>query len=193
MINGESKEDSSNRLSELLSSFSCQNDTDIESFLHNRAVEFEFLSKARTYLVCDEEVLDKEGHLEILGYFSLSLKTLSIPDGVSNRKRKELDGFNAKMHGEPIREVPCYLIGQFGKNSAIPKGKQILSGDELMEFAVTVVMSAVGAVGGRYVMVECHDKKVLLDFYNRNGFDEIARVPYAGIPMVQLIRKLVDA
>ena len=47
----ESLED--NALTELLSSFSCEKDSDIESFLHNRAVEFENLSKARTYLVFD--------------------------------------------------------------------------------------------------------------------------------------------
>lgn len=37
-----------NELLELLSSFSCEKDEDIEYFLHNRAIEFEKLSKART-------------------------------------------------------------------------------------------------------------------------------------------------
>lgn len=36
-------------LTELLSSFSCAKDADIESFLHNKAVNFEKLSKSRTY------------------------------------------------------------------------------------------------------------------------------------------------
>ena len=159
MINGESREDSTKRLAETLSSFSCANDTDIEAFLRNRAIEFEILSKARTYLVCDADVFEEEDRFLILGYFSLSLKTLSIPDGISNRKRKDLDGFNAKLHGEPIRDVPCYLIGQFGKNSAIPREQQILSGDELMELALSAMRPAVEAVGGRHVMIECHDKK----------------------------------
>ena len=44
---GEGKE-----LDKLLSSFSCEMDKDIEIFLHKRAVEFEKLSKARTYLIC---------------------------------------------------------------------------------------------------------------------------------------------
>lgn len=158
MINGESKEDSSKRMAELLSSFSCQKDADIESFLWNRSIEFELLSKARTYLVCDEDVLKQDGSLRILGYFSLSLKTLSIPDGLSNNQRKELDGFNAKIHGTPIREIPCYLIGQLGKNSSLSKEQQILSGDKLVDLAISVVMTAFESVGGRYVMVECHDQ-----------------------------------
>lgn len=41
-------------LSQILSSFCCEQDEDIENFLRNRAVEFEKLSKARTYLICDE-------------------------------------------------------------------------------------------------------------------------------------------
>ena len=48
-------------LSQILSSFSCERDEDIENFLHSKAVEFEKLSKARTYLICDEEQISKEG------------------------------------------------------------------------------------------------------------------------------------
>ena len=48
----ELKEDE--RVNRLLSSFSCAKDPDIEHFLHSRAVEFERLSKSRTYLIFDE-------------------------------------------------------------------------------------------------------------------------------------------
>lgn len=44
-----------NELHQLLSSFSCEQDADIEHFLHERAVDFENLSKSRTYLICDQE------------------------------------------------------------------------------------------------------------------------------------------
>ena len=53
--------------------------SDIASFFHSRAVEFERLSKARTYLIVDEISL-KQGTFTILGYFSIALKTLSIPE-----------------------------------------------------------------------------------------------------------------
>lgn len=48
-------------LTQILSSFSCEKDEDIEYFLHKRAVEFEKLDKARTYLICDEEQINTEG------------------------------------------------------------------------------------------------------------------------------------
>lgn len=42
-------------LKPLLSSFSCAQNQDIEFFLHNRAMEFERLSKSRTYLIFDQD------------------------------------------------------------------------------------------------------------------------------------------
>lgn len=117
---GELEEDK--RLEKLLSSFSCEKDSDIEHFLHNRATEFERLSKSRTYLIFDENELTAQdaAGLTVYGYISLALKVLTVADGVSNRTRKELDGFNAKIKGRPIRDFPCYLIGQLARNSAVP-------------------------------------------------------------------------
>ena len=73
MLINEMKE--GNELSELLSSFSCEKDEDIEYFLHNRSIEFEKLSKARTYLVLDKKQLEnKEKPLMVYGYISIALK-----------------------------------------------------------------------------------------------------------------------
>ena len=105
----------------ILSSFVCEKDEDIQQFLHSKAVEFEKLSKSRTYLICDQEQLenteDNSESLKIYGYISLALKVLSIPNEISNRMRKELDGFSSKIHGERISDFPCYLIGQLSRAS----------------------------------------------------------------------------
>ncbi len=173
----------------ILSSFRCEQDSDIETFLHNRAVEFENLAKARTYLIFSQEELE-EGRtpLTIYGYISLALKILTVPDSVSNRMRKELDGFSAKLHGQQLRDFPCYLIGQLSKNSNAEP--QMISGCELIETAYDIIASAVEAVGGRYIMIECRDKEKLIHFYQSNGFSEIDRIPDHDEPMVQMIRKI---
>jgi len=44
------------------------------------AVTFETLSKSRTYLVCDRDVLLTEGHLCIFGFFAVTLKVLDLQD-----------------------------------------------------------------------------------------------------------------
>lgn len=184
-------EEDNTLLNQILSSFSCEQDEDIESFLHNKAVEFENLSKARTYLICDEEQLADENfcldQLTIYGYIAVALKILSVPEEWSNRKRKELDGLSAKLHGEPIKDFSCYLIGQLSRNSKVPHDS--IAGKDLLQLAYDVIAAAVDAVGGRYMMIECRTEKKLVEFYTANGFEEIQRSSDGTHIMVQMIRK----
>lgn len=177
-------------LQKFLYCFVCKKDQDIETFLHERAMNFESLSKARTYVVCDEMELQEKSleNVMIYGYVSLALKTLYIPETVSNRMRKELDGFSAKIHGEQIGDIPCYLIGQLGRNSQISKDS--LSGEALLQYAYDVIASSVEAVGGRYIMIECKDDEKLIMFYKNHGFSEIARTLDKEYSMVQMIKKI---
>lgn len=102
--------------------------------------------------------------------------------------RKELDGFSSKIHGERISDFPCYLIGQLSRASNVPKDS--ISGDQLIAFACDVIAASVNSVGGRYMMIECHDNEKLIHFYKTNNFFEIARIPDNDLPMVQMIRKI---
>lgn len=188
LMQADTQEDIQN-LNDLLSSFSCLQDKDIEDFLHNRAIDFERINKSRTYIVCDYDIWCKEGRLVILGYFSVALKVLDLSDSLSNRSRKELDGLSAKLHGEKIKSVPCYLIGQLAKNSEIPNERSI-SGSELIDSAMSIIRSAETLVGGRNVMIECHDKQKLLKFYIDNGFEQFAQIPFGDMSMVQMVRTL---
>ena len=189
LISKDNAEEDIQRLMELLSSFCCTQDKDIEDFLHNRAIDFELINKSRTYLLCDDNVLCEKGKLVILGYFSLALKVFNLREDVSNQTRKKLDGVSAKLHGEIINSVPCYLIGQLARNFAIPDERAI-SGAELIEQAFSFIHSAETLVGGRSVLIECHDNPKLIKFYNDNGFKEFARIPFNDTLMVQMIRTL---
>lgn len=175
-----------------LSSFSCTQDEDIESFLYNRAVEFERLAKSRTYLICDQDqFVDADTDIRsliIYGYISVALKVLSVPDEMSNRARKEIDGFSAKIRGEQIKDFPCYLIGQLARASNVPK--ESVAGKEIIDLACDIIADAVQTVGGRYLMIECHDNAKLVQFYERNYFKEIAKIKDGNRAMVQMIRKI---
>ena len=188
----EKTKDDGDLLMQILSSFSCVQDKDIETFLYNKSVEFEKLSKARTYLICDADQLLSDGfcmdQLVIYGYVSIALKVLSVPDNMSNRKRKEIDGLSAKIHGEQIKDFSCYLIGQLSRNSNVARDS--ISGADLLQSAYDVIAAATDAVGGRYVMIECHQEQRLIDFYSANGFEEISRIADENRPMVQMIRKI---
>ena len=177
----------------LLSSFSCTQDQDIEGFLHNRAVDFERLSKSRTYLVFNEDELEnvKGTNVTIYGYFTLALKVLKVPKKLSNRARKEIDGYNAKNHGKEINEFPCYLIGQLARNSII--SADVFQGKELISMAHDFLEKAVKIVGGRYVMIECKNNQKLKDFYKANGYREIDSIPDdENASMVQMIRPVYE-
>lgn len=155
--------------------------------MHNRAIKFEILSKSRTYLVCDQDILRVERRIHILGFFTVALKVLDLPKQLSNRKRLELDGFSAKIRGEVIKAVPCYLIGQLAKNSA---AENVVSGAMLMEKAISVIKSVAEDVGGRYVLIECRDDPHLRKFYTDNGFEEFDTIPDDDVPMVQMLRPI---
>ena len=87
-----------------------------------------------------------------------------------------------------IRDFPCYLIGQLARNSDV--AGECLPGRKLIDLAKDVISTAVEAVGGRYVMIECRDLDSLVRFYSDNGFIEIARVADGQQPMVQMILKI---
>lgn len=184
----EIKEDK--KLQQLLSSFSCTQDPDIEFFLHNQALEFERLSKSRTYLLLNQdEMLEKDfSELIVYGYISVALKVVTVPETVSNRVRKELDGFGAKIHGAQITNFPFYLIGQLSRNSSVPH--ESISGVMLLNCANSVISNAVKAVGGRYMMIECKGNEKLIQFYQNNGYTEFNRVTDKDNIMVQMIRKI---
>lgn len=182
--------DEDKRLALFLSSFLCTKDEDVQHFLHVRAIEFEKLSKSRTYLVLDQDELKTAGitDITIYGYIAIALKVLAVSTFTSNRVRKELDGLSGKIHGSPIDTFPCYLIGQLGRNSNIPH--EVLSGKELLEFSNSIIADAVDAVGGRYMMIECKPSEKLISFYQSNGYHEISRIEDGGTLMVQMIRKI---
>ena len=177
-------------IQQFLHSFSCEQDKDIENFLHKKAIEFEQLSKSRTYLICDEEEINngKFPDITIYGYISLALKVLTVSKSVSNKIRKEIDGFSAKIHGKVINDFPCYLIGQLSRNSNVSKDS--IKGSELIAYAEDIIAVSVEAVGGRYIMIECKNNKKLIEFYQYNGFEEISNVPDSGQEMIQMIKRV---
>lgn len=187
----------SDALQRWLSSFECAVDKDIESFLHTKAVQFEQLSKARTYFVVDEiqmctliendskSIAEKLCGLTIYGYFSLALKVLSVPEQFSNTRRKKIDGLSPRMHGEVIRDFPCYLIGQLARNSIVDK--ESIKGEELLQLALSVIKESMLNVGGRAVMIECRNTMKLIKFYSSNGFYLVDNVQDDQEKLIQML------
>lgn len=154
----------------------------MENFLKERAMVFERMGKSRTFLIFDEDA----DQFKVLAYFTLALQVLKIPESLSNRKIKSLDGFNAKIHGERITEFPAILIGQLAKNDLY---KENLSGFKLMQYCLSTLLDGQMRLGGRIVMLECKDIPYLICFYEQFGFIKLERNYQEG-DLIQLIKIL---
>lgn len=170
---------------ELISIFNCEKDKDIENFIRERAILFEKLGKSRTYLIFDED----EEEFKVLAYFTLAMQVLKIPeDLLSNRKTKFLDGFSSKIRGEKITEFPTILIGQVGKNDLF---KELISGNEIMQYCLSTVFKGQAVLAGRIIMLECKDAPYIINLYKKFGFQKLEK-DYDEDEHIQMIKILEE-
>jgi len=146
---------------------------DVEYFLHNKAIQFEKMNLARTYLVMSSY---KERPI-LVGYFSISNKPLSIPNRqfrkLSNSLQKRLMGFGHKTEQSTF-VIKGYLLGQLGKNfSEEARAANCCNGSDLLQLAYRKIADAQRIVGGRILYLECENVPKIIDFYKVNGFNQI--------------------
>ena len=101
---------SGDTLSEVISTFKCSQDSDIESFLNDKAILFNRKGKSKTHFVLNQEALEN-GTIEVVAYFSLAIHLLRLPDGTSASQIRRLDGLYTRKGSDPINEIPSFLIG----------------------------------------------------------------------------------
>ena len=149
-------------------------DKEVESFLKNKAFEFEKRDKTRTYLVIDDE------SEKLMAFFALSLKSLDFRDTVSKSKIKDIDGFSKDVKG-----VAIVLICQFGKDeikaAAVP-------GKDLLDICIDILYQIHALVGGRYVLLECRETEKVVGFYANSGFEVLQLDTSDGY--LQMVRRL---
>lgn len=149
-------------------------------FLKERAIEFEKLGKSRTFIIYNED------GIAILGYFTLGIQVLIIPENLSNRKIKDLDGFSTKIKGEKITHLPVILIGQLAKNDTY---KKEVNGYNLMQYCFNKILDGQSFLGGRIILLETKNIPYLVSFYEEFGFRKLENDSYDG-SLVQFIRVL---
>ena len=155
---------------EFLQSFSCPYNKDIEDFIRDKAIVLEKQGVSKTHLVFasykDSQVL--------VGYFTLANKHFHIDSKKGNGRLSNSLRTRIKRFGHFDSEIKKYvinapLIGQLSKNFN-NDSNSLITGDELLKFALDQVKIAQGILGGKIVYVECENKPKLIDFYSRNGF-----------------------
>jgi len=152
----------------ILSSFSCPQAPDVETFIRSKAILFAAQGWAQTHIV----VTSYRDSPVITGYFTLANKVITIPiKALSKTTQKRLAKF--AMYDSDLKAycLSAPLIGQLGKNFANGCNK-LITGDELLGIACKKVSQIQMDLGGRYVYLECDDVPALVNFYTRNGFVE---------------------
>lgn len=146
---------------------------DVETFLHCKAISFENMDLARTYLVFSEY---QQKNI-LVGYFSISNKPLVIAkrnfQKLPNSLKKKLMGIGHKTEMDNY-EIKGYLLGQLGKNYSEEALKtKALDGNDLLQLATDAMHVAYKASGGRIFYLECDDDEKLKRFYHDAGFREL--------------------
>ena len=181
------------RTKAILSEFSCPLNHDVEKFLKEKAIEFTKQGLAETSLV----MASYKGRPEIVGYFSLSNKTITVnPSKLNRRMRDRLKRFGRYDDMLKVYCISAPLIGQLGKNYRDGLNK-LITGDELLQMACDRLSVIQMELGGRFVYLECEDTRKLREFYERNHFFEFDRrdldadeTDLKGKYLVQLMRYL---
>jgi len=140
--------------------------------LHKKALIFDERNKSKTYFLVNDK-------FDLLAYFTISLHILKLSSHISKTIRKNLDGFR-----KDIDDLPCYLIGQLGRNENVNKSD--ISGNTIISAAIDTIKQAQDLIGGRIVLIECANIQNLLCFYQSNDFKILQQSKH----LTQLIAKL---
>ncbi len=153
------------KLKATLSGFTCPQNTDVENFIHTKAIEFSKQRIAMTYLIFSDNKKP-----ELVGYFTLANKFVAV---IGNILSKTLQKRILKF-SQFDRELDRYLISmpliaQLGRNFN-PALSASIPGKELLTIACHKVQEAQLIIGGKTVYIECASNPKLYDFYSNSQF-----------------------
>ncbi|MBS4869334.1 MAG: N-acetyltransferase [Eubacterium sp.] len=159
------------RTKQILSSFECPQNKDVEKFIKDKAIIFSKQGISRTHLVywySDSEQWEKSK--ELVGYYTIASKSLVFhKKSVSNTIWKKAVKYCDKKPEDKKCVFSAPLIGQLSKNFA-GGNDSLITGQELLTLALNKIKSVQNEIGGKFTYLECEDKPKLIDFYERNGF-----------------------
>lgn len=151
---------------EILSSFVCPLNKDVEDFCRTKAIEFSKRGFAQTYLIYWQEGTDKE----LIGYYTIAMRHFTVSKKhLSNKmfSRVKQHGTYDNTTGEYIISAP--LIAQLGKN--FDRGNDtLISGGEILQMAIDRIRKIQHEIGGKFLYLECEEKEKLIKFYEENHF-----------------------
>ena len=169
----------------LLNSFKCRKNSQVEEFLKKDAQKYEKSNISRTFLLFDDKngLFSTNNMLKLLGYFTVALKILEIPEDITKSQKRKICGFKFSE----MDKIPTYLIGQLGKNDVFASE---INGKELLFWAESIIKIAYNYVAGRVILLECEDNNKLVNFYEENGYVRLPKSENDPSELLQLVKKI---
>ena len=149
------------RTQKVLSSFICDN-SEVQDFINNRAITHEERGLAKTILIFDDD------NSIIVGFYTLSIKSLVLSEKLSSSKRKRYFG-TAQTNGDVI---PAILIWQLAKNYAVDS---CFTGSDLMNLIFGYIYRVDKMLPSVVSYVEHNGSKNLFKYYEKHGFAYLPR------------------
>ncbi len=105
-----------------LRGFRCSKNSELQDFLHNKALKLEISHHTRTYILFSQD-------WRIEGFFSLALNILETK-GLSKTLIKKL----STSHNAHLERLPCIILGQLGKDD-----RSTICGSEILRYAIAII------------------------------------------------------
>lgn len=159
-----SEEFSEDFLTQSFYNFKCENEVDLEEFLHYKAIGREKLTKSSTYLFLDEEkFLNRE--IEVLAYVSHGITSVEVSE-LTSKQRKRMFGDTVDKRDERT-SLPTYLIGQLGRSDKYTN--RDLPGNTILYESIIILKTMSTGAGGDVAILECRPH-MFDKFYRKYGF-----------------------
>lgn len=179
--------DGESELREIISSFHCSKNLEVENFFKQQAIIFTKKNQSVTYLVLSA------GGLELLGYFTIAIKPIVVnASGFSNTVKRKIARVSQYNQDDGTYTLSAYLIAQLGKNF-LPTNTESITGAELLEAAIETIREIQHMAGGTIIFLETDGHEKLLHFYEQeNQFKQFStRATHGnGSELLQMLRVL---
>lgn len=151
-------------LNNIIASYECNVNKELEGFLKNGAVNSAKQGKSATYLV----FADIETPY-LVGYFTIAIKPITVHRQFINAKyAQKFDRVCVFNKDEQTYHLSAYLIAQLGKNFS--DTQHVIDGSELLKIAEGEINKLKIAAGGVVIFLECENKEFLKSFYTAAGY-----------------------
>lgn len=144
------------------SEFEFYDNSDMKDYFADKALKDERNHKTRSFFVVSS---DKDNE-ELLGAFSLSLKSIVLSKMNNSARRKVLP--NCKLSAmKHIESIPTILIAQIGKNTKVDTP---INGIDLMNLVIQTINKARSIIGGQKIVLDSVNVPKVITFYENYGF-----------------------